>query len=67
VSTQQYVTLVGLRFRVLGKSHIVYPSFFALSVWTQCGKIFSVQDERVKVTNDPECLGVFKTCQRRAL
>jgi hypothetical protein len=59
----QYVTLVGPKYRVLSKSHIV--DWIGLAIWCKCGMGVDKQDTRMKLTNQPECRGVCKSCERK--
>lgn len=60
----QYVTLVSGWF-VQGKSHILGPQSSQITIATVCGRRYSLYDDDVVVTDQPQCKGVCKLCLRR--
>ena len=61
----QYVTRVR-KFTVLGKSHIIVPQPARSWIETACGKLLSLHDDRITVSDQPECKGVCRRCERES-
>jgi hypothetical protein len=60
----QYVTLVR-NWTVTGKSHIVEPQPVKAVVETMCGRGWYYMSAEVEISDEPQCKGVCKVCERK--